>query len=65
MKPDIDKSQNAEILYRLLCMNREASERYLNDAGRVSKIEDPGERKEAFNVLLKDLVRSIEQSRKK
>ena len=65
MKPDIDKSQNAEILYRLLCMNREASARYLNDAGRVSKIEDLGERKEAFNVLLKGLVSSIEQSRKK
>jgi len=65
MKPDIDNSQNAEILYRLLCMNREASARYLNDAGRVSKIEDPGERKEAFNVLLKDLVSSIEQSKKK
>lgn len=65
MKPDIDNSQNAEILYRLLCMNREASTKYLNDAGRASKIEDPGERKEAFNVLLKDLVSSIEQSKKK
>ena len=65
MEPDIDKSQNTEILYRLLCMNREASARYLNDAGRVSKIEDPGERKEAFNVLLKDLVILIEQSKKK
>jgi hypothetical protein len=65
MKPDIDKSQKAEILYRLLCMNREASARYLNDAGRVSKIEDPGKRKEAFNVLLKNHVNSIEQSRKK
>ena len=65
MEPDIDKSQKAEILYRLLCMNQDASARYLNDAGRVSKIKDPGERKEAFNVLLKDLVSSIEQSRKK
>ena len=65
MEPHIDKSQKAEILYRMLCMNREASARYLNDAGRVSKIEDLGKRKEAFNVLLKDLVSSIEQSRKK
>ena len=65
MELDIDKSQNAEIIYRLLCMNREASARYLNDAGRVSKIEDQEERKEAFKVLLKDLVSTIEQSKKK
>jgi hypothetical protein len=65
MEPKIDKSQKAEILYRMLCMDRDASTMYLNDVGRVSKIEDSGERKKAFKVLLNDLVRSIEQSRNK
>ena len=65
MELDIDEKQKAEILYRMLCMNREASARYLNNAGSVCKIEDSGERKEAFNALMKDLVSSIEQSEKK
>ena len=65
MEPDLNKSQKTEILYRMLCMNRDASVKYLNDVGRVSKIEDPGERKEAFKRLMKDLVSSIEKSKKK
>jgi len=58
-------SGKAEILYRLLCMNREASTRYLIEAGKNCKNEDPGERKERYDAMFDDLVHAIGSSKKK
>jgi len=55
-------SQKAEILYRLLCMNKQASIQYLEEAEEICKMEDQNERKKAFTYLFSDLVNEIEQS---
>ena len=57
-------SGKAEILYRLLCMNREASTRYLIAAGSNCKNDDPVERKERYDAMFVDLVHAIGASKK-
>ena len=58
-------SGKTEILYRLLCMNREASTRYLIAAGKNCKTDDPGERKERYDAMFADLVHGIGSAKKK
>jgi transcription termination factor NusB len=57
-------SQKAEILYRLLCMNKQASMQYLEEAEEICKMEDQNERKKAFASLFSDLVNEIEQTKR-
>ena len=61
---DEKNSKKAEILYRILCMNKEASIKYLDKAGKICKMEDPDKRKKAYNAIFADLVHAIESSKK-
>jgi hypothetical protein len=65
MESDNEKTQKAETLYRMLCMNKEASIKYLNGAGKICKIENSDERKEAYSALFADLVQGISQTKKR
>ena len=59
------QTQKAETLYRMLCINKEASIKYLNGAGKICKIENSDERKEAYSALFADLVQEIAQTKKR
>jgi hypothetical protein len=65
MKDDNEITQKAEIMYRMLCMNKEASIKYLSEVEKICEIENPSERKIAYNAIFADLVQGISQSKKR
>jgi len=65
LKEDNEKTQKAEIMYQMLCMNKEASIKYLSEVGKICKNDNRSERKTAYNALFADLVQGIAQSKKR
>lgn len=53
--------RNILTLYTLLCGDKEASVKYLNDTGKMCKTDDSSLRKKLYRKNMKEFLNSIHQ----
>ena len=58
-KGSSEQKIKAMILYQLLCINKEASTKYLVETGKIIKLQDTEKRKQTHKKNMDNLLKAI------